>query len=310
MKALTFYLGHPDYLEDLKQELTRFPGLTIEKKWGSGFLCSGQEIPAIFAQNIWKDCHIQQVQSISDAQKFLRSKGKNWVSYKVEWARRMSLIEEGIHCYDIPELKFPTDFRFAQPSAWTLTSEKEIIYSEQTDSYAPLGEWKFIENKKAPSRAFLKLWETFLRIQKWPSPGDLCVDFGSSPGGWTYVLNELKTQTISIDRASLSDELLNSPLVKHLSTDAFKVSPNDLKNVTWIFSDLICYPDKLHSLVERWLAIHPQAHFVCTIKFQGSTDFDSLDKFLKIPGSQAFHLSVNKHEVTWVRLSKTGPSDC
>jgi 23S rRNA (cytidine2498-2'-O)-methyltransferase len=42
--------------------------------------------------------------------------------------------------------------------------------------------------------------------------------------------------------------------------------------------------------------------FVCTIKFQGETDFETMRAFAGIPGSRLMHLNANKHELTWVRL--------
>ena len=43
-------------------------------------------------------------------------------------------------------------------------------------------------------------------------------------------------------------------------------------------------------------------NFVCTIKFQGATDFETMRAFAAIPGSRLLHLHHNKHELTWVRL--------
>jgi integrase len=47
-----------------------------------------------------------------------------------------------------------------------------------------------------PSRAYLKLWELFTLIGEHPRPGELCLDLGSSPGGWTWVLQRLGARVV------------------------------------------------------------------------------------------------------------------
>ena len=42
--------------------------------------------------------------------------------------------------------------------------------------------------------------------------------------------------------------------------------------------------------------------FICSVKFQGDTDFAALEKFRAIPGSRLVHLHHNKHELTWMKL--------
>jgi 23S rRNA (cytidine2498-2'-O)-methyltransferase len=83
---------------------------------------------------------------------------------------------------------------------------------------------------------------------------------------------------------------------------AFGLDPNKEPVYDWLFSDVICYPERLFRLVERWLQHGKARRFVCTIKFQGETDFQTLARFAAIPGSQLMHLHHNKHELTWIRL--------
>jgi 23S rRNA (cytidine2498-2'-O)-methyltransferase len=65
---------------------------------------------------------------------------------------------------------------------------------------------------------------------------------------------------------------------------------------------VICYPQRLLALVQRWLAAGTARRFVCTIKFQGKTDHAVAREFAAIPGSRLMHLHHNKHELTWVKL--------
>ena len=82
--------------------------------------------------------------------------------------------------------------------------------------------------------------------------------------------------------------------------DAFKLKPQDIENPQWLFSDIICEPPRLLELVENWRSHHPQLKMVCTIKYKGKTDFQTTEKFRKIPCSRILHLNCNKHEVTWL----------
>ena len=42
--------------------------------------------------------------------------------------------------------------------------------------------------------------------------------------------------------------------------------------------------------------------FVCTLKFQGETDYATAARFAAIPGSVLRHLYHNKHELTWIKI--------
>ena len=107
---------------------------------------------------------------------------------------------------------------------------------------------------------------------------------------------EVHANGVNIDNLETRDE---RRLVSH---SAFSIEPASLGPVDWLFSDVICYPTRLLSLVERWLAAGLARNLVCTIKFQGATDHDAARRFAAIPNSRLIHLHHNKHELTWIRL--------
>jgi 23S rRNA (cytidine2498-2'-O)-methyltransferase len=84
---------------------------------------------------------------------------------------------------------------------------------------------------------------------------------------------------------------------------AFALEPRDIGPVDWLCSDIVCYPEKLLELVNRWLDSGLVRNFVCTVKFQGETDHAAAARFAAIPGSRLMHLHHNKHELAWVRLA-------
>jgi len=184
-----------------------------------------------------------------------------------------------------------------------LLDNDTIIASASCSSPFPNGEAHFIEDRAPPSRAYLKLWEAFTLLGTRPQPGETCLDLGASPGGWSHVLGKLGAHVIAIDKAPLDPRVLAMPSVEQRKESAFALTPRDIGPVDWLFSDVICYPARLLALIEKFLAAGTARNFICTIKFQGETDFATQARFAAIPGSRLIHLHANKHELTWVKVS-------
>ena len=230
---------------------------------------------------------------------------RNWHLHSEENHRRASLIQE-----KLPHVsEKPRHFGEAAPTAplgsWTLWEPNLILASARCSSPFPDGVVQFHENKiDPPSRAYLKLWESFTLLPKRPGPGDLCLDLGSAPGGWTWVLASLGAQVFSIDKAPLAPQVDHMPGVSHCIGSGFALDPRHAGAVDWLFSDMICYPDKLYEVICRWIELGSCRNFVCTLKFQAETDHATAAKFAAIPGSRLMHLSCNKHELTWAKLEQ------
>ncbi len=283
---------------ELKREIEFLGGKILDIR-GRLFWIEKMSTEPVFAQNIWYELERISFQSISEGTKSLRDRSKFWHLHSTQNHRRAELIQKSFLTKQ-KILKFPCRQIFSPLSSWTLWSPNEILASKVTKSVFPDGELLFEENKsEAPSRAYLKLWEWMTIHRIFPQPNELCLDFGSAPGGWTWVLTQLGAKVISVDKANLEPSLAKNLLVRHLKKDAFSLSPQEIGPVDWFFSDVICYPDKLYELVTSWLKSGLVKNFVCTIKFQGATDFEALAKFRAIPNSKICHLSANKHEVTW-----------
>ncbi len=148
----------------------------------------------------------------------------------------------------------------------------------------PNGEVRFVEDRSGPpSRAYLKLWEALTLIGRQPGPGERCLDLGSSPGGWSWALQRMGAQVISVDKAPLAPAVARLPGIEHRLDSAFALDPAAVGPVDWLFSDVVCYPARLLALVERWLAAGTCRNFVCTIKFQGETDHATAGRFRRHP---------------------------
>lgn len=287
--------------KDLHEELL-LDGRSLHSRQGRLFIVNG----AVPSRPVWAQtmgpASKHRFDSISQGAKLLRSLGKRWACASTELHRRSSLIQEQLPRFRTKPLKFLGELSTEPFGAWALIEEKTMIAAPVTDSVFPLGEIQFEEDSNPPSRAYLKLWEVFTVHGIRPRQGERTIDFGSSPGGWTWVLHEIGCHVLSVDRADL-DPRLRSPRIDHRRQDAFKLEPSAVGKVDWLFSDLICYPDRLHELVETW-AKAGVSKMVCTIKFQGPTDFAAMKRFAAWPGSRIVHLCANKHEVTWIWLGK------
>ncbi len=270
------------------------------------FIAKGKPQHCPFALNIWLNPITLKIDSIADAARQLREMQRNWAVYSFQLHRRAQLIQDKLPYIPTKPLDFLQKVPDSVLGSWTLLDENTILASPHCTSTVPNGEWNFKEDhENPPSRAYLKLWEFFTRVQKFPGKKDVCLDLGASPGGWTWVLRQLGAKVIAYDRAYLELTLQEDPKVTFFDEDCFKVKPETHPEVSWIFSDVIAYPGKVLPFVKAYIQACPEKNFVFTLKFQGTNHYDVIKKFLEIPGSRIMHLSHNKHELTWYKLSET-----
>lgn len=296
------HLAAEGFEAQLREEL----GSRILSEHGRLFLCDGESIPAAWAANTWFEVQETAIESIGDAAAKLRAVQRNWAAYAPLHHRRAKLIVEKLPHVSARPLGFGTPLPAAPLGSFTLLAPDRMLFAARCSSPVPHGEYVFVEDKAGPpNRAYLKLWEGLTRhVHAFggalPKPGDLCLDLGASPGGWTWVLGKLGATVTAIDKAPLAPNVAAMPNVHWQQGSAFALEPREFDYVDWLCSDVICYPARLHKLVERWLASGKVRNAVCTLKFQGETDQATARAFAAIPGSRLMHLHHNKHELTWL----------
>jgi 23S rRNA (cytidine2498-2'-O)-methyltransferase len=288
------YLAPLNLEPKLEKELKNFI------KYDRLFLSATSPEEVVWAQNIWHEPKIIKIKSISDAAKILRGIQKNWVLYPYKAIRRSLLIQESLPKVIDKPMIFLSSLPKINLGSWTLIDEDTMLFSKTSSSPFPNGEINFQETMEPPSRAYLKLWEVFTLLQKVPKENEKCLEIGSSPGSWSWVLANLKTNLISIDKAPLDALLKKYSNIKFFQKDAFSFLPENTGKMDWIFSDLICFPEKLFEWIEKWLNFCD--NFICTIKFQKDDHDYMIKKFQGIPNSKIIHLFNNKHELTWIKL--------
>jgi len=135
-----------------------------------------------------------------------------------------------------------------------------------------------------------------------PRPGELCIDLGAAPGGWTYGALARGARVIAIDRAPLAPSLRHHPNLQATAGNAFTYAPP--ARADWLLSDIVCEPERALELLARWIERDLCRKLVVTIKFKGRESYGILTEagaLLERAGwarVRIKHLQHNKNEVT------------
>jgi len=296
---ITAYLAPKGFVNQTVAELRG-----VQAVHGRLVIAGGPPQTSYWTQNTWLEPRTLRIRSITDGAKALRTIQRNWTMYSFRWHRRSTLIQEKLPYVSARPLRFPEPVPQSPLGSWTLLAPDLVLASARCSSAFPHGEVRFVEIKQGPPcRAYLKLWEAFSRIQRMPSPGDACLDAGSSPGGWTWVLHRLGASVLAVDSTDPAPEIMRLPGVTFRKGNAFSILPDQNTRFDWIFCDVACYPEKLLEWVSIWLNSGNCCNFVCTVKFQGNSHYGVIQKFAALPHTAFLHLSHNKHELTWISLN-------
>jgi 23S rRNA (cytidine2498-2'-O)-methyltransferase len=300
-KKQNAYLAPRGFEYELKRELKN----DLIGEYGRLFWAYAPAHPVYWWDNIWYDVKAERIQSINDAAQKLRAIQRNWGNYAFDFHRRSELVVQ-----KLPPLK-PKRHIFGAPvptaplGGFCLLAPDEMLYAAKTASPFIHGMLEFEENKiEPPNRAYLKLWEVFTRLGIMPEKGARCLDLGASPGGWTWVLASLGAEVICVDKAPLAEGVMAMPGVHFEARNAFTLAPSDVPPLDWLFSDIICYPDKLYELIIKWLSSGRVKNMVCTLKFQGETNYTVIEKLSALTDTKIIHLYHNKHELTFILTQK------
>lgn len=125
-----------------------------------------------------------------------------------------------------------------------------VTYSNAALSLAPGGRTRVRVTGSFPSRAARKIEEALAWLGVEPGPGEVCVDLGAAPGGWTYVLAERRARVIAVDPAKLRPEILAKKGVSHVQQSAFTYAPDE--PVDWLFCDMAWRPLEAAALLAKW----------------------------------------------------------
>ena len=117
-------------------------------------------------------------------------------------------------------------------------------------STAPGGRSRVKRPGAAPSRAAMKLEEALASLANEPGPGDVCVDLGAAPGGWTERLLVRRARVIAVDPANMSPTLRGHRGLRHVKDSAFRFRPEE--PVDWLLCDMAWRPLEVAQMLGRW----------------------------------------------------------
>lgn len=185
---LVAYLAPEGFVPELRHEI----GDKIAHVYGRLIVAYAPVLAAAWVANVWLDAITIPIRSIGDGAEKLRAMQRDWALYSFALHRRAVLIEGRLPSVSAKPMVFGADPPKAALGSWTLIDANTILASTNCSSAFPNGVVGFVEDRRAPpSRACLKLWEFFTLFGRRPRPGELCLDLGARPGGWTWVLQQL-----------------------------------------------------------------------------------------------------------------------
>jgi 23S rRNA (cytidine2498-2'-O)-methyltransferase len=166
----------------------------------------------------------------------------------------------------------------------------------------PAGAAPIAVDRAPPSRAYQKLEEAFAWMGTAPRAGDVAVDLGAAPGGWTAKLLARGARVVAVDRAPIAPPLARNDRLAMVIGNAFNYVP--ATPVDWLLSDVVAEPQRSLALIATWLERDLCANLVVTVKFKGREGYGIL---AELPArlarfTPAFarikQLAHNKNEVT------------
>ncbi|GMU60561.1 MAG: hypothetical protein AMXMBFR34_23240 [Myxococcaceae bacterium] len=166
---------------------------------------------------------------------------------------------------DTPWKAFEAGALLAQVCLWSAgQAAVGVIPARDALSLAAGGRARMKRTGEAPSRAAMKLDEALEWYGVSPGKGDVCVDLGSAPGGWTRRLVERGAKVLSVDPAHLAADLRAHPKVKHVQQSAFDFAPDG--PVDWLFCDMAWRSLEVAQLLGKWARRRWAAQLVANIK--------------------------------------------
>src|SRR5262249_22508218 len=151
LAELTGYLAPEGFLAELEQELG---GAAVESH-GRLVLAAGPARPVAPGAHVWHELRGIPIESITHAAREPRAIKRNWALYSCAHHRRAALIADKLPKVSAKRLVFGASAPAAALGSWTLVAPDRMLASAHCSSPFPNGEARFVEDRTAPSRAYL-----------------------------------------------------------------------------------------------------------------------------------------------------------
>jgi 23S rRNA (cytidine2498-2'-O)-methyltransferase len=170
----------------------------------------------------------------------------------------------------------------------------------------PGGQRRLAARPEAPARSHLKLEEALEWSALPIAPGDVAIDVGCAPGGWSYVLLERGLVVHGVDPTPVAEAVRVHPGFHHHRGSAKRLRPErDAPGARWLFCDMNGPPAAALGILERLLRDAPAIEGILhTLKLSDDPPLETLDAaraFFRVAGFasvRARHLYHNRRELT------------
>lgn len=189
-------------------------------------------------------------------------------------------------------------------SVWLIDPERALVgvtAAREAISRTPGGRLRLKRPDDAPSRSGLKLEEAIGWIGLGPEKGDLCVDLGAAPGGWSQVAVKRGATVIAVDPARIKIDLPKNRFT-HVQDSAFEFAPSE--TLDWILCDMAWRPLEVANLVAKWGRRAWARQLIANFKLPMKRKADMLRELRRIietggwKGIRARQLYFDRDEVT------------
>jgi 23S rRNA (cytidine2498-2'-O)-methyltransferase len=127
-----------------------------------------------------------------------------------------------------------------------------------------------------PSRSARKLEEALQWLRTSPGAGEVCVDLGAAPGGWTHVASSHGAKVIAVDLAALQADVAARRSVRVVRQNAFQFTPDE--PVDWLFCDMAYRPLEVAALLAKWARQRWARLLVANIKLPMTKKVETLQR--------------------------------
>lgn len=128
------------------------------------------------------------------------------------------------------------------------------------------GQRRMKMDPQAPSRSYLKIEEALHIMGVSPQSGEIVVDLGAAPGGWSHAALKRGARVIAVDNGPLREPVRSHRALKHLHSDALKYQHEGAGPVDWLFCDVLETPEVILEVLSHWIGEKRCRRFVVNLK--------------------------------------------
>jgi 23S rRNA (cytidine2498-2'-O)-methyltransferase len=161
-----------------------------------------------------------------------------------------------------------------------------VVPSDQALSIWPGGRARMKLGADRPSRSARKLEEALVWLGTGPEAGELCVDLGAAPGGWTWLLLNRRARVIAVDPARMEPRLLEQRRLRHVQGSAFDWQPEEPAD--WLFCDMAWRPLEVAQMLGRWARLRQTRMLVANFKLPMKRKAEMVARLCELLGASGY----------------------